>query len=336
MAARAVIFGCAGTELDRSERRFFAQADPWGFILFARNVADPAQVAELTAELRESVGRDAPILIDQEGGRVARMRGPAWREWVPAFEECARRPDTRSRVAAMRLRYRIIAEELRSVGIDVNCAPVLDLAGPETHAILRDRCFGSDPAEVAAIGRAVADGLLEGGVVPVMKHMPGQGRAGLDSHEALPVVEADAGTLAADFAPFAALADLPMAMTAHVVYRALDPAAPATQSEAVIGMMRERIGFDGLLLTDDLSMRALNGPFAERAARSVAAGCDVVLHCNGDAGEMAAVAEGAPRLAGRAAERAERALAARDGRVEADVAALDAEYAALTGRVAHA
>ena len=199
MAARAVIFGCAGTELDRSERRFFAQADPWGFILFARNVADPAQVAALTAELRESVGRDAPILIDQEGGRVARMRGPAWREWVPAFEECARRPDTRSRAAAMRLRYRIIAEELRSVGIDVNCAPVLDLAGPETHAILRDRCFGSDPAEVAAIGRAVADGLLEGGVVPVMKHMPGQGRAGLDSHEALPVVEADAGTLGGGF-----------------------------------------------------------------------------------------------------------------------------------------
>lgn len=336
MAARAVIFGCAGTELAESERRFFAEADPWGFILFARNILEPAQVARLTAELRASVGRDAPVLIDQEGGRVARMRAPVWREWAPALEECERLDDTAARVAAMRLRYRLIAEELRAVGIDVNCAPVLDVAGLGTHAILLNRCYGSDPAEVAAVGRAVAEALLAGGVVPVMKHMPGQGRAGLDSHKALPVVEAEAGTLEADFAPFVDLADLPMAMTAHVVYRALDPMAPATQSEAVIGTMRDRIGFDGLLLTDDLSMHALTGPFAERAALSVAAGCDVVLHCNGDSGEMAAVAEGAPRLEGRAAERAEQALAARGGRVEADVAALAAEYADLTGRVAHA
>jgi beta-N-acetylhexosaminidase len=336
VAARAVIFGCAGTELAESERRFFAEADPWGFILFARNILEPAQVARLTAELRASVGRDAPVLIDQEGGRVARMRGPVWREWAPALEECECLDDTAARVAAMRLRYRLIAEELRAVGIDVNCAPVLDVAGPGTHAILLNRCYGSDPAEVAAVGRAVAEALLAGGVVPVMKHMPGQGRAGLDSHKALPVVEEGAGTLEADFAAFTNLADLPMAMTAHVVYRALDPEAPATQSEAVIGMIRDRIGFEGLLLTDDLSMHALTGPFAERAARSVAAGCDVVLHCNGDAGEMPAVAEGAPRLAGRAAERAEHALAARGGRVEVDVAALAAEYAALTGRVAHA
>jgi beta-N-acetylhexosaminidase len=336
VAARAVIFGCAGTELTDSERRFFADADPWGFILFARNIECPARLARLTDDLRDSVGRDAPVLIDQEGGRVARMRGPVWREWAPAFDECARLQNPAARIAAMRLRYRLIAEELRAVGIDVNCAPVLDVAEPGTHAILRNRCYGSDPAEVAAIGRAVAEALLDGGVVPVIKHMPGQGRAGLDSHEALPVVEADLAALAEDFAPFVDLADLPMAMTAHVVYRALDPEAPATQSETVIGMMRKWIGFDGLLLTDDLSMRALTGPFAERAALSVAAGCDVVLHCNGDSGEMAAVAEGAPRLEGRAAERAEQALAARGGRVEADVAALAAEYADLTGRVAHA
>jgi len=228
VAARAVIFGCAGTELAESERRFFAEADPWGFIVFARNIKAPDQLSRLTADLRASVGRDAPVLIDQEGGRVARMRGPAWLDWVSAFDECERLADRAARIAAMRLRYRLISEELRAVGIDVNCAPVLDVAGPDTHGILRDRCYASVPAEVAAIGRAVADALLSGGVLPVMKHMPGQGRAGLDSHEALPEVEADAETLAADFAPFADLADLPMAMTAHVVYRALDPDAPAT------------------------------------------------------------------------------------------------------------
>ena len=333
MAPRAVILGCGGPELTPAERRFFAEAAPWGFILFARNVADPAQLGRLTGELRDSVGRDAPVLIDQEGGRVARMRGPAWREWLPALDECERLP-AGLRAQAMRLRYRLIAEELRAVGIDVNCAPVLDLARAETHAVIRNRCYGSDPVEVAATGRAVAEGLMAGGVLPVMKHMPGQGRAALDTHHELPVVAAERAALAADFAPFRALRDLPLAMTGHVVFSAIDPEAPATQSPAVVRLMREEIGFGGLLMTDDLSMKALGGGFAERAARAFAAGCDVALHCNGDPGEMAGVVSAAPELAGVAAARAEAALALR--RVEpADAGALAAEYAAVRER-AHA
>jgi len=333
--ARAVIFGCEGVTLGPDERRFFARTEPWGFILFARNVEGPAQLRRLTAELRAAVGRDAPVLVDQEGGRVARLRGPDWREWAPALEECERLPERAVRARAMALRYRLIAAELAAVGIDVNCAPVLDLARPGTHAVLRNRCYGSDPAEVAAIGRAVADGLLAGGVLPVVKHMPGQGRAALDSHLALPRVEATVAELAADFAPFRHLADLPMAMTAHVVYAALDPEAPATQSARVIGLIREEIGFGGLLMTDDLSMKALSGELSVRAARALGAGCDMVLHCNGDAAEMVAVAEAAPALAGPAFARAEAALARRGASGEADRDALEAEFAAIGGR-AHA
>ena len=332
--ARAVIFGCAGPTLAAGERRFLAAADPWGFILFARNVEGPAQLGRLTAALREAVGRDAPVMIDQEGGRVARLRGPDWREWAPALEECERLPTRQLRARAMNLRYRLIAAELAAVGIDVNAAPVLDLAGPGTHAVIRNRCYGGDPAEVAVIGRAVADGLMAGGVLPVAKHMPGQGRAGLDSHTALPRVEASRAELAADFAPFRALADLPMAMTAHVVYAAVDPEAPATQSAAVVRLIREEIGFGGLLMTDDLSMKALAGEIGERAARALAAGCDMVLHCNGDAEEMAAVAEAVPALTGAALDRAEAALALRRPG-EADPRALAAELAAIGG-AAHA
>jgi beta-N-acetylhexosaminidase len=329
MPARAVILGCRGPVLGDDERRFLAAADPWGFILFARNVTDPDQLARLTAALREAVGRDAPVLIDQEGGRVARLRGPAWREWLPALDECRRQGCVAVRARAMALRYRLVAAELRAVGIDVNCAPVLDVVRAETHAIIRNRAYGDDPAEVAAIGRAVADGLLAGGVLPVMKHVPGHGRATLDSHRDLPRVEAAAEELAADFAPFRALADLPMAMTAHIVFAALDPEAPATQSATVVRLIREEVGFDGLLMTDDLSMQALTGSFAGRAARSLAAGCDVILHCNGDPGEMAAVVEATPRLAGRAAARAEAALARRVDPVAWDAAEAEAEYAAL-------
>lgn len=333
--ARAVIFGCGGPTLAGEERRFFAAADPWGFILFARNVEAPDQLRHLTASLRDAVGRDAAILIDQEGGRVARLRGPDWREWAPALDECARLPDRAARVRAMHLRYRLIAGELAAVGIDVNCAPVLDLVEPATHAVIRDRCYGAGPDEVAAVGRAVADGLLAGGVLPVMKHVPGQGRAGLDSHMALPRVEADAAALRADFAPFRALADLPMAMTAHVVYAALDPEAPATQSARMVGLIRGEIGFGGLLMTDDLSMKALSGGVAERAAKALAAGCDMVLHCNGDPGEMAAVAEAAPVLAGPAQARAAAALGLRRRPEAEDADALAEEFAAIGGR-AHA
>ena len=327
MAARAVIFGCDGTELSSAERAFFAEAEPWGFILFARNVASPEQLRRLTADLRESVGRDAPVLVDQEGGRVQRLRPPHWRAWLPVLDEAIALPPER-RERGLWLRARLIAEELRGVGIDVNCAPVLDLAGPATHAAILSRCLGGDPAEVAALGRAIAEGLLAGGVLPVVKHMPGQGRASLDSHLALPEVTADRLELEADFAPFRAHADLPLAMTAHVVYRALD-ILPATQSPAVVGLMRDELGFDGLLMTDDLSMKALAGDFGDRARASLAAGCDVVLHCNGDPHEMAAVAAVVPELTGRPAERAAAALALRRA-PEGDTAALAAEYAALS------
>jgi beta-N-acetylhexosaminidase len=234
----------------------------------------------------------------------------------------------------MYLRYRLIAAELRSVGIDVNCAPVLDVIQPTTHPVLRNRCYGGDPAEVAGTGRAVAEGLLAGGVLPVMKHMPGQGRAALDSHLDLPVVTAEPAALTADFAPFRALADLPLAMTAHVVYAALD-AEPATQSATIVRLMREEIGFDGVLMTDDISMKALRGSFAARVHGALAAGCDMVLHCNGDAGEMAEVASAAPLLAGKAAARAEAALARRLADPADDTAEAAAEFAALMER-AHA
>jgi beta-N-acetylhexosaminidase len=336
MAARAVIFGCQGTTLSAAERSFFLSADPWGFILFARNVETPDQLRRLTADLRETVGRAAPILIDQEGGRVARLGQPHWREWLPALEECERLPDLSTRVGAMELRYRIIGGELRAVGIDANCAPVLDLAAPSTHAVLKNRCYGRAPEEVAAIGRAVARALLEGGVLPVAKHMPGQGLASLDSHADLPVVDASAAELEPGISVFRALSDLPMAMTAHVIYAALDPERPATLSPAVHRIMRQEIGFGGLLMTDDLSMHALSGPFATRVAQAIAAGCDMILHCNGDREEMKAVTEAAPRLAGASLARAEAALARRKPAAEADLERLEADYAALVRGVANA
>lgn len=337
MAARAVIFGCHGTTLSADERDFFRAADPWGFILFGRNIAAPDQVLGLTRALRETVGRDVPVLIDQEGGRVARMRPPHWRQWAPALNECERLPDTPTRVRAMYLRYRIIADELRALGVDANCAPVLDLSRPETHPVLRNRCYGGGPGEVAEIGRAVADGLLAGGVLPIVKHMPGQGRALLDSHAALPVVTAGPGALCAeDFAPFRALADLPMAMTAHVIYAALDADRPATLSPVLNRIMRDEIGFTGLIMTDDLSMHALTGDFGDRARAAIAAGCDMILHCNGDPAEMAAVAEAAPELSGAAFHRADAALARRLIPSAGDPVQTVAEFVALAERVADA
>ncbi len=334
MATRAAILGCAGPELTADERLFFSRVDPWGFILFARNVEGPAQLRRLTSDLRAAVARDAPILVDQEGGRVARLRAPSWREWLPALDECARLPDVKWRARAMRLRYGLIAAELAAAGIDANAAPVLDLVHAGTHPVIRDRAYGADPDDAARIGRAVAAGLLEGGVLPVMKHIPGHGRAGADSHTDLPRIGAPAGELARDFAPFRALRDLPIAMTAHVVYEAIDANAPGTLSPAVIGAIRNEIGFDGLLMTDDLSMHALSGPFATRVERAAFAGCDVMLHCNGNRDEAAAVIEATPVLAGRAAERAAAALALRGGS-HADTDALEAAYAALR-RAAHA
>jgi beta-N-acetylhexosaminidase len=335
MAPRAVIYGCRGLALDAAERGFFREAEPWGFILFGRNVGSPDQVRRLVAELRATVGREAPVLIDQEGGRVSRLGPPDWRGWSEALDECAAVPPE-LRPRAMGLRYRLIGQELRALGIDVNCAPVLDVMQPDTHPFLRSRLYGDAPAAVAAIGRAVADGLLAEGVLPIVKHVPGHGRARADSHEALPVVEADLEALdRVDFGPFRDLADLPMAMTAHVVYPALDAERPATLSPVAVAAIRERIGFDGLLMTDDLSMRALTGPMGERVRLSLAAGCDVILHCNGDGDEMAAVAAEVPALEGAAAKRAERALAMRRPGERADATALDAALAELR-RATHA
>ena len=327
MGQGAYILGCAGPVLSAGEAAFFRQADPWGFILFARNVERPEQLRRLTGELRDTVGREAPVLVDQEGGRVQRLTLPHWRSWLPPLDHVAASGERVER--SMWLRYRLIAEELRAVGIDVNCAPMADITGTDTHAFLRNRCYGQDPAQVARIGRAVADGLIAGGVLPVLKHIPGHGCARLDSHLTLPRVDATQATLAAqDFAPFRALADLPMAMTAHIVYAALDD-APATTSARVIRLIRDEIGFAGLLMSDDISMQALSGTVAERCARTLAAGCDLVLHCNGDLGEMASVAAASGALGQPGQSRADAALTLRDRTSPIDIAAAEAELAAL-------
>ncbi len=324
----ATILGCAGPVLGAEERAFFRAADPWGFILFARNVEAPAQLRRLTASLREAVGREAPVFIDQEGGRVARLGPPHWRAWAPPFDQMARAGDRGAR--SMWLRYRIIAAELRAVGIDGNCAPTADIAGAATHPFLKNRCYGSDPETVIRAARAVAEALLAGGVLPVLKHIPGHGQATVDSHAELPQVDAPrAEVLARDGAPFRALADLPLAMTAHVVYRALDLGLPATLSRACIRAIREELGFAGLLMTDDISMQSLSGPLGRRAAAAIAAGCDLVLHCNGARGEMEEVVAAAGRLAPQSAARAEAALARRRPPGPIDIPALEAELEAL-------
>ncbi len=304
----AVVFGCAGTELTEAERRFFAATNPLGFILFARNVRDPAQVAALVADLRASVGRvDAPVMIDQEGGRVQRLRPPHWRDAPTAATFGALAADGERHIAAeaARLNARLIADELTLLGIDVDCTPVLDVPVPGAHDVIGDRAFCRDPELVAELGRAVCEGMLAGGVIPVVKHVPGHGRAMVDSHLELPVVEAGLDALrATDFRPFKLLADAPWAMTAHVVYKALDASAPATCSRKVVqDVIRGEIGFAGVLVSDDLSMKALEGGFEDRARAALAAGCDVVLHCNGDMGEMRAIAAAVRPLTDAAAER---------------------------------
>lgn len=310
-APGAVIFGCAGPRLSPAERRFFAASAPWGFILFARNVETPAQLRALTEDLRAAVGRDAPVFIDQEGGRVARLRPPHWRAW-PAPLDALARLDAGRAERMLWLRYRLIAAELREAGIDGNCVPLADLARAETHPVLRDRCYGASVAEVVPRARAVAEGCLAGGVLPVLKHIPGHGRAISDSHLDLPRVTTPMDEMdASDFAAFRALADLPLGMTAHIVYDCLDAARPATLSPAAIGAIRSRIGFDGLLMTDDISMEALSGPLAVRAQAALGAGCDLVLHCNGALDEMQELAEAVGSLSAAAADRAARALAVR-------------------------
>ncbi len=319
--------------LSRDEAAFFRDADPFGFILFARNVETPDQISALTDALRTCVGRDAIVTIDQEGGRVQRLRGPLWREWPAPLDTVAR---TRDPLRAMWIAARLIAHELMALGIDSNCAPCADLARDDTHVFLRNRCYGGDVATVVGVGRAVADGLLAGGVLPVVKHMPGHGRATLDTHHSLPTVDANRADLeATDFAAFAALADLPMAMTAHIVFSAYDD-LPATQSPAMIRVIRDVIGFAGLLITDDLNMQALSGTVAQRAAASLAAGCDIALHCKGTVAEMTATAAAIGAMPPATQARVTTALARRTSAGPVDIPALDAEFARLMGGGTHA
>ncbi|MDP1618630.1 beta-N-acetylhexosaminidase [Phenylobacterium sp.] len=313
MSIRACIFGCAGLELTADEAAFFADVKPWGFILFKRNVDSPAQVRRLVDALRESVGReDAPILIDQEGGRVQRLGPPHWPAYPPgrAYGELAGN-DPLLRREITRLGARLMAHDLAELGINADCVPVLDVPQAGAHDVIGDRAYGKTAQEVALLGRAAAEGLIAGGVLPIIKHIPGHGRATADSHLDLPVVDAGLDELeAVDFEPFRTLSDMPMAMTAHVVYSAIDPKRPATTSrKAIKHVIRESIGFQGLLMSDDLSMKALSGDFKDRTRASLAAGCDVVLHCNGDMAEMAPIAAACGKLSGKARRRADAALA---------------------------
>ena len=296
----AAIFGCAGLRISPTERSFFRACDPLGFILFDRNIRDPDQVRRLIEDLRGSVGRDdAPVLIDQEGGRVARLKPPHWRIAPPPARFAALyEADPERAVAAARLNAQLIAAELADLGITVDCAPVLDVPQADADPIIGDRAAGRTPEETVVLGQAICDGLLDEGVLPVIKHVPGHGRATVDSHKKLPVVATSVQELdRVDFAPFRALKAMPWAMTAHVVYSAIDADRPATLSPSVVQqVIRDRIGFAGLLLSDDLGMQALEGDMGARAAGALEAGCDVVLHCSGNMDEMEAVAAGAIAL----------------------------------------
>jgi beta-N-acetylhexosaminidase len=327
MRSRA-IYGCAGPALSAGERSFFREAKPWGFILFGRNIESPAQVKRLVAELRDTVAA-APVLIDQEGGRVQRLGPPHWPVYPPgaAYGALYDR-DREIGLSAARLGARLIANDLAALGIDVDCAPIADLPVAGADPIIGDRAYGAEPDKVAAIGGAIAAGLAEGGVLPVLKHIPGHGRATADSHHRLPVVNTARATLdLTDFAAFRPLAALPLGMTAHVVFTAIDPVAPATTSATIVqDVIRDSIGFRGLLLSDDISMGALSGSLGERTEAALTAGCDMVLHCNGKMPEMRAVATAAPQLAGEAARRAAAALAARIPAAPIDIAASRAEF----------
>lgn len=323
----AAIFGPEGLYVTDWERAYFREYCPYGFILFARNVDTPDQLKRLCDDLRAAVGHDAPILIDQEGGRVQRMRAPHWREYLPPLHQMAMASDP---IRAMWVRYRLIAAELRMVGIDANCAPCGDIAGHETHAFLRNRCYGTDAITVMDAARSVAQAHLAGGVLPVIKHIPGHGRASVDSHKDLPRVKAPRAELdAADFAPYKALADLPMGMTAHIVFEDIDSDNPATTSRVMMDLIRHDIGFGGLLMSDDISMEALSGDVAQRTRASINAGCDVVLHCNGKPQDIIQVAEAAGAMSDAAQARADAALTWRKTPTPVDIAALSDELAEL-------
>jgi beta-N-acetylhexosaminidase len=336
MSTHAFITGVSGTELGAAERAFIAEARPWGFILFKRNVETPEQVASLVSGLRDAAGRaDAPILIDQEGGRVQRLGPPHWPAY-PAGAVFGALYDIERALGlkAAHLSARLIAADLAALGLTVDCLPLADVPVAGADAVIGNRAYGTEPSKVAAIARAVTDGLEEGGILPVLKHIPGHGRATADTHFKLPVVDTPRKELErTDFAAFQPLADLPMAMTAHVVFSALDPAQPATTSATMVDqVIRGVIGFQGLLMSDDVSMNALAGSLAERTRAIFAAGCDIVLHCNGKLDEMRDVASETPELSGKALERARKALASRKAPKPFDRVAARAELDALIDR----
>jgi beta-N-acetylhexosaminidase len=336
MSTRAFITGVSGTELTAAEREFIRAERPWGFILFKRNVEAPAQVAALVEELRAAAGTvDAPVLIDQEGGRVQRLGPPHWPVYPPgAIFSTLYDTDSVLGLTAARLSARLIASDLADLGITVDCLPLADVPVPGADAVIGNRAYGTEPGKVAAIARAVTEGLEQGGVLPVLKHIPGHGRATADTHFKLPTVDAPRDELdRTDFAAFKPLADLPMAMTAHVVFSAVDPAHPATTSATMITqVIRGVIGFQGLLMSDDVSMNALSGNIAERTRAIFAAGCDMALHCNGNIEEMREVAGQTPELSGTALARAKAALASRRVPQPFDRVAARAELDALIAR----
>jgi beta-N-acetylhexosaminidase len=324
MAARAFITGLAGLTISANERGFIREAQPWGLIIFKRYVNIPPQVIELVRSFRDIVGWEAPVLVDQEGGRVQRLGPPHWPAYPPGARYGALYDiEPVAGLAVARLAGHLIAADLAALGIDVDCLPIADVPVAGGDPVIGDRAYGTEPGKVAAIAGAIAQGLQAGGVLPVLKHLPGHGRAGADSHHRLPVVDTDRATLeTTDFAAFRPLAGLPLGMTSHVVFSAIDPVAPATTSVTMVReVIRGFIGFQGLLMSDDVSMGALSGTIAERSRAALSAGCDVVLHCNGDLNEMTAVAGAAPVLSAAAARRADAGLAARAARQEFDTEA---------------
>jgi beta-N-acetylhexosaminidase len=337
MPSRAFITGLSGLTLAPEECAFLREARPWGVILFKRNIGDRGQVTALVAEVLHELGSGAPVLVDQEGGRVQRLGPPQWPAYPPgAAYGRLYAQDPAKGLAAARLGARLIAADLLPLGVNVDCLPLADVPVGGADAVIGDRAYGETPGKVAAIAAAVAEGLMAGGVLPVLKHIPGHGRATADSHLKLPVVDTSCAALeATDFAAFRPLKNLPLAMSAHVVFTALDPVQPATTSATIVSeVIRGFIGFDGLLMTDDLSMNALSGSIAERALASLAAGCDLVLHCNGKMDEMLAVAAEVPELSGKAKLRADAALAVRKPPIGIDLPAARAEFAAMMQMVA--
>jgi beta-N-acetylhexosaminidase len=332
MAARAFITGLAGETLSAAERAFLREAQPWGLIVFKRNISTPQQVQELVQSFRDAVGWHAPVLVDQEGGRVQRLGPPHWAAYPPGArygELYDKDPAVGLEVA--RLAGHLIANDLGAVGIDVDCLPIADVPVPGGDPVIGDRAYGTEPGKVAAIAGAIAEGLMASGVLPVLKHLPGHGRATADSHHRLPMVDTDRATLEkTDFAAFRPLSGLPLGMTAHVVFSAIDSSAPATTSVTMVReVIRGFIGFQGLLMSDDISMKALSGSISARSVAAIGAGCDVVLHCNGNLMEMNQVAGATPILEGAAKARAEKALVTRKAPEEFDVEAARATFSRM-------